>query len=165
MTVLRMPSQAFLGVAVPATQAALNATGAAFATVVNFVGDMGTGMGAWLAGQVAAGAFRGGGALLVDYHYYLNWDGAMSWAQLAKDVCDSPLEWAQYTAAGLPVVIGEWSGCSNLGDPAYTNISDAGVRAHLSVFFANQVRANAYLHLGECIFALGAVVGPVVVRQ
>lgn len=168
--------KAFLSAAVPSTQAVLNATGRVFAAAVNFVGDMGEGMGPWLAQEVASGAFAGGSQLLVDYHYYLNWSGDMTWAQLAARVCGSaPTEWAQvrlrvrgvrrprwraepnhacgwwaqYTAAGLGVVAGEWSVCSNLGAPAFTNISDAGVRAHLAMFFANQVRC-ACTRVGAC---------------
>ena len=47
--------------------------------------------------------------------------------------------WAQYTAAGLPVVIGEWSCSTNDGAAAFTDLSDPTIVAHLRTLYANQM--------------------------
>ena len=47
--------------------------------------------------------------------------------------------WRQYTAAGLAVVVGEWSVSSNLGAKAFTDLTDPTVVAHLATFYANQM--------------------------
>ena len=51
--------------------------------------------------------------------------------------------WSQYTAAGLPVVVGEWSDCTNLGARAFTDLSNATIRGHLATLFANQMSSYA----------------------
>ena len=71
-----------------------------------------------------------------------NWDGPESWGQLASKVCGFNKDtsgWAQYTAAGLPTVVGEWSCSTNLGAKAFTDLTDPDVVAHLRVFYANSM--------------------------
>lgn len=73
---------------------------------------------------------------------YYNWDGDEDWGVLATKICGttaSSSPWSQYTTAGLPVVIGEWSCSTNLGAKAYTDLTDPAVVAHLKVLYANQM--------------------------
>ncbi len=126
---------------VPGLQAQLAAGGVDTNVTINFIGPNDNNAGAWTAAQVASGLFDPK-RLLVDYHQYYNWDGSESWEKLASKVCGTTgatSPWAQYTAAGLPTVIGEWSCSTNLGASAFTNLSDAGVVAHLRVLYANQM--------------------------
>lgn len=51
--------------------------------------------------------------------------------------------WSQYTAAGLPVVVGEWSDSTNLGARAFTDLTNATIVAHLRTLFANQMSSYA----------------------
>lgn len=93
-------------------------------------------MGEWLNREVKSGLFDRN-QLIVDVHNYYNWDGPLSWQQLAAKVCNTQAansEWAQYIDAGLSVLIGEWSVSSNLGARAYTNISDPSVVAKLKMY-------------------------------
>jgi hypothetical protein len=108
---------------------------------LNFIGPNSEGAGDWVASQVSSGAFNKS-MLLQDFHFYVNWDGPLSWQQLAERICSTTAqssEWAQFTAAGLPVVIGEWSLSSNLGAKPFTDLSNASVREHLATFYANQM--------------------------
>lgn len=124
---------------VPQLQARL--AGTAVNVTLNFIGPNDVNAGAFVAAQCAAGVFQKN-ALLIDFHQYYNWDGPLSWAQLAQRVCSvtavsSP--WAQYTAAGLPVVVGEWSDSTNLGARAFTDLSNATIVGHLRTLYANQM--------------------------
>ena len=113
--------------------------------LVNFIGPNNEGVGAWLAGKVRSGDFNAS-SLLVDYHNYLNWLGPMTWAQLAAKVCSTTAassDWAQFAAAGLPVVIGEWSLSTNLGKKEFTDLSNATIRRHLAALYANQMSLYA----------------------
>ena len=131
----------FLASVVPQLQAAFAAGGVGASVAVNFIGPNDRGAGAWLAAQIAAGTFDGT-KLLLDFHEYYNWDGSESWSQLAAKICgttSTSSEWAQYTAAGLSTVIGEWSCSTNLGAKAFTDLSDPAVVAHLQTLYANQM--------------------------
>ena len=124
---------------VPPLQAALS--GLDVNVTLNFIGPNAEGAGAWVAGKVKDGAFNAS-RLLIDFHQYYNWDGDMSWAQLATKVCGTTQgnsEWAQFSDAGLAVVIGEWSCSTNLGKPAFTDLTNPAVRAHLVTLYANQM--------------------------
>lgn len=142
--------EAFFAGAVPDAQSALDAGGAAAAgvkVVVNFIGPNDVGAGAWLAARVAAGAFDAA-RLVVDFHNYLNWDGPEDWRALSAKVCapgtsPSKSPFYQYTAAGLDVLVGEWSASSNLGAAAYTDLDNATIVARLAIFYANQVSLYA----------------------
>ena len=123
---------------------------------LNFVGGNDNNAGAWVASQIANGIFNAS-RLLIDYHQYLNWDGSLSWQQLANIVCDmtsSSSTWSQYTNAGLPVVIGEWSCSTNLGDKAFTDLSDPSVVSHLRTLYANQMSLFA-AHGGDSPNSVG----------
>lgn len=128
---------------VPELQARL--AGTAVNVTLNFIGPNDVDAGKWVASQVAAGVFNAS-RLLIDYHQYYNWDGPLSWAELAAKVCsitaaNSP--WSQYTAAGLPVVVGEWSDSSNLGARAFTDLSNVTIVGHLRTLYANQMSSYA----------------------
>ncbi len=47
--------------------------------------------------------------------------------------------WAQYTSAGLPTAIGEWSCSSNDGAAAFTDLTNQTTVAHLTTLYANQM--------------------------
>ena len=123
---------------VPALQAKLAANNVNVA--VNFIGPNDVNAGAWVAAQIAAGVFQP--SLILDFHDYYNWDGSESWQALAAKVCGttaSASPFAQYTAAGLPVLIGEWSVSTNLGARAFTDLTNATVVAHLKTLYANEM--------------------------
>ena len=108
---------------------------------LNFIGPNDVGTGAWVASQVASGAFDGT-RLIIDFHQYYNWDGDKTWQELAAMICGTTAvssPWAQYTAAGLTTVIGEWSTSTNLGATAYTNITNPDVVARLRTLYANEM--------------------------
>lgn len=133
--------EGFTAEVVPPLQSVLAAGGVGTNVTINFIGPNNVGVGAWVGEQVKAGAFDPT-RLLIDFHQYYNWDGAMSWGQLAAKVCStnaSSSEWSQFTDAGLAVVIGEWSCSTNLGAKAFTDLGDAGVRGHLATLYANQM--------------------------
>ena len=122
---------------VPALQAKLAATDVN--VTVNFISPNDVDAGAWVAAQVKSGLFK---PVLVDYHQYYNWDGPESWQSLGTKICGttaSASPFAQYTAAGLPVLIGEWSCSTNLGARAFTDLTNASVVAHLKSLYANQM--------------------------
>jgi hypothetical protein len=126
---------------VPPLQAMFAAGGVDANVTVNFIGPNDQGAGAWLAQQVRSGRFNGS-RLVVDFHQYYNWDGPLSWQQLAAKVCGTSREsagWAQYAAAGLFTVVGEWSCSTNLGARAFTDLSDPAVVARLRTLYANQM--------------------------
>lgn len=137
------PIRHFFARAVPRAQRALAAGAPDVAVVLNFITPNEDGAGAWVAQQIESGAFAG---LLVDYHNYYNWAGNLTWPGLEREIC-APASgahgWAQYSAAGLPVLVGEWAAASNLDAPAYNNVSDAGIRGHLRTDVANQVSMMA----------------------
>lgn len=126
---------------VPTLQALLAAGSVTTNVTINFIGPNDVEAGAWVAAQVKAGVFDAS-RLLVDFHSYFNWDGDESWQQIASKICgatNATSPWAQYTAAGLPTVIGEWSCSTNLGAKAFTDLTDPAVVAHLRVLYANQM--------------------------
>jgi hypothetical protein len=132
----------FTAAAVPPLQAALRAGGlGALNVTINFIGPNDKGVGPWVAAQVQSGAFAAS-QTLVDFHNYYNWDGPMSWGQLAARICGttrSNSDFSQFTDVGLPVVIGEWSLSTNNGAPEFTDLGNASVRAHLRTLYANQM--------------------------
>ena len=71
-------------------------------------------MGQWLRSRIEAGAYDGT-SLVVDYHDYLNWDGALDFPSLRRKVCGqqsaASVPYAQYLQAGLSVLIGGSLGC------------------------------------------------------
>jgi hypothetical protein len=86
-----------------------------------------------------------------------NWDGPLSWQQLAARICGTTAtnsEWGQFTASGLPVAIGEWSLSTNLGAGAFTDLSNATVRARLRTLYANQMSLFSSAALGQFHWAL-----------
>ena len=126
---------------VPPLQAALAAGGVTTNVTLNWIGPNDAGAGAWTAAQVASGLFDAS-RLLIDFHQYYNWDGAEDWQQLATKICGTTAAaspWAQYTAAGLPTLIGEWSCSTNLGAAAFTDLTKPAVVAHLKTLYANQM--------------------------
>ena len=126
---------------VPKLQAGFAAGGVAVNVALNFIGPNDKGAGAWVASKVRTGVFNGS-TLHIDFHQYFNWDGDKTWEELASSVCGmdrNTSRWAQYTAAGLTVVVGEWSACTNLGARAYTDLSDPTIVAHLRTLYANQM--------------------------
>lgn len=123
---------------------------------LNFIGPNDVAAGAWVATQINSGLFDAS-RILIDFHEYFNWDGPETWAQLADKICgmtrfDSA--WSQYTQAGLPVVIGEWSCSTNLGAKAFTDLTDPTVRSKLGVLFANQLSLYS-AHGGDAPNAVG----------
>ena len=135
--------QAFHAEAVPQMQAELSAVGVRL--VVNHIWPNDRGMGAWLAEQVLARRFPA--SLLVDYHHYFNWDGALPRSHFVNSVCDQPRWWGQYTNAGLRVVIGEWSLATDL-DRRH-DLDDADTLRFLKLFAANQ--QSAWLSDGNVV--------------
>ena len=126
---------------VPKLQALLAAGRVSTNVTVNFIGPNDVNAGAWIAAQVKSGLFDAS-RLLVDFHQYYNWDGTEDWQALSTKICgtiNTTSPWAQYTDAGLPVVIGEWSCSTNLGAKAYTDLTDPAVVAHLRTLYANQM--------------------------
>ena len=120
---------------VPTLQALLAAGSVTTNVTINFICPNDVEAGAWVAPPVKAGVFDAS-RLLVDFHSYFNWDGDESWQQIASKICgatNATSPWAQYTAAGLPTVIGEWSCSTNLGAKAFTDLTDPAVVAHLRV--------------------------------
>jgi aryl-phospho-beta-D-glucosidase BglC (GH1 family) len=108
---------------------------------LNFIGGSDNNAGAWVASQIKSGLFNAS-RLLIDYHQYFNWDGSLSWEQLAANMCsmsNSTSTWSQYTDAGLPVVIGEWSCSTNLGAKAFTDLTNPDIVSHLRTLYANQM--------------------------
>ena len=61
---------------------------------------------------------------------------------LAAKICGTTAgtsPWAQYTAAGLHTVIGEWSCSTNLGAAQYTDLTKPDIVSHLKTLYANQM--------------------------
>jgi hypothetical protein len=134
--------ESFLLNSVPQVRQIFAAAGLPVDVVVNFIGANEQGMGAWTAQNL--------GTTLVDYHYYLNWAGQMTWDQLNAVVCQSAGHpWDQYGANGLPVFIGEWSDSVNLGALQFTNLSDPTIVSHLATLWANQM--SLFMSLPGCV--------------
>ena len=63
---------------------------------------------------VAAGA----GRLVIDQHWYLNWasppGSPLGWEEMHRRACSEAAQtWRPYVAAGLPLILGEWSLATN----------------------------------------------------
>ena len=100
-------------------------------------------MGKWIKEKKDTGIFQStpGAEIYVDTHKYYNWDGPLTWKDLADRMC-GPLadsSWAQYSMYSPPVYIGEWSCQTNLGSVLYTNVSDPTIVSNLKVLYANQI--------------------------
>jgi hypothetical protein len=109
----------------------------------NFIGPNDSNMGSWLAQQENNGVFSPSPPIQVDFHNYYNWDGSLTWQQLASMICGSNAAsgWSQYVNANpsQPTWIGEWSDSTNLGATEYVNISDPTIASNLAVLHANQM--------------------------
>jgi aryl-phospho-beta-D-glucosidase BglC (GH1 family) len=129
----------FLTEIVPTLQQILSST--QVNVTLNFIGPNDNNAGPWVASQIANGLFNAS-RLLIDFHQYFNWDGSLSWQQLANEMCDmtnTSSRWSQYTTSGLPVIIGEWSCSTNLGAKAYTDLTNPVIVSHLRTLYANQM--------------------------
>ncbi|EDQ84411.1 uncharacterized protein MONBRDRAFT_30302 [Monosiga brevicollis MX1] len=120
--------------------------------ILNFISPNQDGMAAWVKAQQTSGALP---AILIDYHNYYNWDGPLTMDEALARSCnatETDSRWSQYTDAGLPTFIGEWSTATNLGDPAFSDVDNATVAKFLSHLYANQVSVilNSKNVVGHC---------------
>jgi len=90
----------------------------------------------------------GGGTMLIDHHWYLNWASApgvtLTWPDMHRRACHEAVNsWQSYTDAGVRLVLGEWSLAVN--HDAQLDIDNATIVAELRQLFAEQlsVYANA----------------------
>lgn len=142
------PIRAYHDAVVPAVQKIFREAGIVVNTTVNFIAPNDAGMGSWLKSRIDANAFDGS-SLVVDYHAYLNWDGPLSFSQAAAKVCATTGAsllpqltepgWAQYTEAGLSVIIGEWADAIDINAPPTNDIDNQTIAADLATLFADQV--------------------------
>jgi len=84
----------------------------------------------------------GGGQLLADHHWYLNWAGPegviLSWADLHRRAChEAAASWSVYSAASVKLLIGEWSLAANHDAPL--DITDPQIISELRQLFREQL--------------------------
>ena len=90
-------------------------------------------------GEVKA---AGGGAIVIDHHWYLNWAAPagtqLGWREMHRRAChEAAASWAPYAAAGVPLVLGEWSLATNHDEPL--DLRDAATRAELRRLYREQL--------------------------
>ena len=89
----------------------------------------------------------GAGPLIIDHHWYLNWASApgttLPWDDLHRRAChEASNSWSTYTAASVPIILGEWSLATNYDAPLALD-GDAAVRASSVSQLPPQAAAHA----------------------
>ena len=133
--------QTFCSDMVPKVQAIFKNGQVNVNVTLNFIGPNDVYTGTWVASQISAGKFDSQ-HLLIDFHNYYNWNGPLTWQQLATQICatvKTTSPWSQYTDNNLHTVIGEWSCSTNYGAKPFTDLTNPEIVAHLRILYANQM--------------------------
>ena len=97
-----------------------------------------------------AGGDQGGGRILADHHYYLNWqcpaDAPFSWDEIHRRACSLEAELKAhevdaYGAHGQSIIVGEWSIATNLDAPR--DLDDPATVAELRRLYREQLEQFA----------------------
>ena len=124
--------QTYYAAAVPIARRSLPTT----PLILSFLGGQAWGVPAFVKGLVDAG----GGRILIDWHWYLNWAAwdhrVMPWDEVHERACTTAAADWEGSVPGMEIFLGEWS--LALNHDAYQDLDDPIVRRELRQLYEEQ---------------------------